>query len=127
MILLLFLLKTLVPLIPFSVLFIGSGLVFSAPVAASINLAGYALLVAVKFLWGRRFGGGRAYKLVLRSRRVTKFLDFNGGGNKWMLVLLRFVPFIPVGTVSVAYGGTDISLALYVLLSVLGFLSKIRE
>lgn len=124
-ILLLFLLKTLIPVIPFSVLFIGSGLVLSVPVAASVNLLGFAMLVSLKFLWGRRFGGGGAYKLVLRSKRITKFLDFKGDGNKWMLVFFRFIPFIPVGTVSTAYGGTDISFWIYVFLSVLGFLPRL--
>ena len=46
----LFLFKSVVPIIPFSVLFISSGMVFSAPVAVAVNALGFALLVAIKFL-----------------------------------------------------------------------------
>lgn len=120
-----FFFKTIVPVIPFSVLFIGSGLVLPVPVAATVNIMGFALLVSIKFLWGRRFGGGSAHKLILRSRSVTDFMRFNGKGNEWMLVVLSFIPFVPVGTVSRAYGATDMRLLPFVLLSALGFLPRL--
>lgn len=120
-----FVTKTFIPIIPFSVLFIGSGLVFSSPVAVAVNLLGFAVLVSIKFYWGRRFGGGGAHKLLLRSQSLTQFMDFHGKGNKWMLVILRFIPFIPVGTVSRAYGATDMNYIPFVSLSVLGFLPRL--
>lgn len=120
-----FFIKCFIPVIPFSVLFIGSGLVFSVPVAATVNIMGFALLVSLKFLWGRRFGGGGAHKLILRSRSVTDFMGFDGKGNEWMLVILSFIPFIPVGTVSRAYGATNMRLLPFVILSVLGFLPRL--
>lgn len=124
-VLMLFALKAFVPVIPYSVLFIGSGLVFSVPVAATINAVGFAALVSLQFLFGRKFGGGNAYKLVLRSTRVTRFLDFKGDGNKWILLLSRFIPFVPVGAVSRAYGATEILFGHYLLISVLGFLPRL--
>ena len=39
--------------------------------------------------------------------------------------MLRFVPVAPVGTVSKAYGATDMAYLPYVGLSVLGFLPRI--
>ncbi len=124
-ILLLFSVKSVLPIIPFSVLFIGSGLVFSVPVAATVNAVGFGLLVSIQFLWGKRFGGGNAHKLVLRSKTLTRFMDFHGDGNKWMLLILRFIPFVPVGTLSKAYGATDMKYIPYVVLSVLGFLPRL--
>ncbi len=124
-ILFLFFVKTFTGIIPFSVLFIGSGLVFSPPIAVAVNAIGFGLLVTLKFLWGRRFGGGRFHKLLLKSDMLSKFMDFHGKGNKWMLVVLRFVPLAPAGTVSRAYGATDMSFAPFVVLSIIGFLPRL--
>lgn len=121
----LFAVKSLVAFIPFSVLFISSGMVFSAPVAMGVSVLGFALLISVKFLWGKKFGGGNAHKLAVKSKSITRFMDLKGKGNKWMLVVLRFVPFVPVGTVSRAYGATEMKYLPFVGLSVLGFLPRV--
>ncbi len=120
-----FLVKTFVGFIPFSVLFIGTGLVFSPPIAVAINIIGFSMLVLIKFLWGRKFGGGGFHKLLLKSESLSDFMDFHGKGNKWMLVVLRFVPVAPVGTVSRAYGATDMKIIPFVILSVIGFLPRL--
>lgn len=121
----LFAVKSVMAFIPFSVLFISSGMVFSAPVAMGVSVLGFALLISVKFLWGKKFGGGNAHKLAVKSKSITRFMDLKGKGNKWMLVVLRFVPFVPVGTVSRAYGATEMKYLPFVGLSVLGFLPRV--
>lgn len=121
----LFAVKSVVAFIPFSVLFISSGMVFSAPVAMGVSILGFALLISVKFLWGKKFGGGNAHKLAVKSKSITRFMDLKGKGNKWMLVVLRFVPFVPVSTVSRAYGATEMKYLPFVGLSVLGFLPRV--
>lgn len=124
-ILFLFFVKTFAGFIPFSVLFIGSGLVFSPAIAVAVNVIGYSMLIGIKFLWGRRFGGGGFHRLLLKSDTLSKFMDFHGKGNKWMLVALRFVPVAPVGTVSRAYGATDMKMIPFIILSVIGFLPRL--
>lgn len=120
-----FLLKAFFGIIPFSVLFIGTGLVFSPAIAVIINVIGYSMLILIQFLWGRRFGGGSIHKLLLKSASLTAFMDFHGKGNKWMLVVLRFVPAAPVGTVSRAYGVTDMKILPFLILSNVGFLPRL--
>ena len=120
-----FLVKFFVGFIPFSVFFIGTGLVFSPPIAVLINVLGYSMLILIKFLWGRRFGGGGVHKLLLKSDSLSSFMDFHGKGNKWMLVVLRFVPAAPVGTVSRAYGATDMKIIPFLVLSNIGFLPRL--
>ena len=120
-----FFVKTVVGFIPFSVLFIGTGLVFSPPIAVAVNVIGFSMLIAIKFLWGRKFGGGSFHKLLLKSESLSSFMDFHGKGNKWMLVVLRFVPAAPVGTLSRAYGATDMKMIPFIALSVVGFLPRL--
>lgn len=122
---LLFLVKSFVPIIPFSVLFVSSGMVFSEPISFFINLFGFSLLCTVKFYIGKLRGGGGAHKLANRSKTIYKFMDFGGKGNKWMLALMRFVPFFPVNTVSRAYGGTTMKYYKFLSYSLIGFMPRI--
>ncbi|MGN0527100.1 MAG: TVP38/TMEM64 family protein [Acutalibacteraceae bacterium] len=124
-ILILFCSKAFLPIVPFSVIFIGSGLVFSAPVAIILNLAGFALLVLINFKMGRRFGGGRAAKVLGRFDWLMSFMDFYGKGNPWMLFILRFIPFVPHGSVSKLYGASDMNTVKFVIISVVGFLPRL--
>ncbi len=121
----LFLFKSFVPVIPFSVLFIASGMVFSEVTAFAINVLGVAVLFISKFLWGKKKGGGGAHKLANYSKTIYRFMDFGGKGNKWMLALMRFVPFFPTNTVSRAYGGTEMKIEPYLFYSMLGFLPRL--
>ncbi len=121
----LFIIKAFIPFVPLSVLFISSGLVFPAPIAAAINILGFMYLVTVRYAWGKKFGGGSAHKVLIKSATVYDFMDLGGKGNWWMLVILRFVPFVPINTVSRIYGATSMDPLLFCLFSVLGFLPRI--
>lgn len=120
-----FILKSVVPFIPFSIMFISAGLVFPTPLAILISTAGVALLCAIKFLWGRRYGGGGVHKLAFRSRKVTKFMGFREKGNKWMLGCMCFIPVFPIGAVSRAYGATRMRFTTFIQLALLGIMPRI--
>lgn len=124
-ILLLFFIKAFIPVVPLSVIFVASGMVFKDPVSACINLTGFCLLCAVKFLWGRFFGGGGTHRFITRINSIQKFMKLGGEGNKWMLVVLRFIPFMPVNTVSRLYGTTSIKLYEFLFYSALGYLPRL--
>ena len=121
----LFLSRSFLPLIPFSVIFISCGMVFPTPVAIVINVLGLMLMCSIKFYWGEKRGGGKAHKLAGKSRRVTEFMDLKGHGNKWMLTLMCFMPFFPVGTVSRVYGATEMKLRTFLKYSLLGFFPRV--
>ncbi len=125
LVILLFLIKSYVPVIPFSVLFIGCGMVFDEVTSLVINALGFSLLCAVRFLVGKKKGGGSVHKIANRSKTVYRFMDFGGKGNKWMLALMRFVPFFPVNTVSRAYGGTEMKFPGFIGYSLLGFTPRL--
>lgn len=124
-ILLLFFLKAFVPIVPLSVIFIASGMVFGDVSSAIINILGFSLLCTVKFLWGKKYGGGGTRRFLSKVSSVEKFMKLHSTGNKWMLVLLRFIPFMPVNTVSRLYGATSIKLYEFIFYSVLGYLPRL--
>ncbi len=125
LIILLFLIKSYVPVIPFSVLFVGCGMVFDEVTSLFINALGFSLLCTVRFLVGKKKGGGNVHKIANRSKTVYRFMDFGGKGNKWMLAVMRFMPFFPVNTVSRAYGATEMDLQRFIGYSLLGFMPRL--
>lgn len=120
-----FFMKAFVPFPPISILFITTGLIFPVPIAAIINIVGYSATVSVKYYWGKKHGGGNAHKLLVRSETIYKFMDLGGKGNKLMLLVLRFIPFVPLGTVSRIYGATEMEYWAYLVLSIIGFLPRL--
>ncbi len=124
----LFLFRAVIPVIPFSVLFVTSGLVFAdahSALSIVLNMAGIALHLSIKFLYGRRYGGGNGHKLVMKSESITKFMDFKGKGNKWMLSILCFLVIFPLGTVAQAYGATGMRYSRFMAFSLVGFLPRL--
>ncbi len=124
-ILLSFVLKGFLPVIPFSVLLVASGLVFPMYIAAILNALGFLLFANFKFEWGKRFGGGGAHKLVMKSTGLTEFMAINGGGNNWMLPLLSFIPFVPLGAVYRTYGTTQMRHRRFSVLALIGYLPRL--
>ncbi len=120
-----FFIKSFIPIVPLSVLFISAGLVFPSAFSFFINAVGFCLLVSVKFFFGKKHGSGRAEKLAKRFEPVKKVLRLEGDGNKLVLFLLRFVPFVPINTVSRLYGTTSMEHPVFVLFSLLGFLPRL--
>lgn len=121
----LFLSRSLLPILPFSVIFISCGMVFPTPIAVIINAVGLMLMCSIKFHWGEKRGGGKVHSLAGKSRRVTEFMDLKGHGNKWMLTVMCFVPIFPVGTVSRVYGATEMKLSTFLKYSLLGFFPRV--
>lgn len=124
-VMLLFATKSFVSVIPFSVLFVGTGLVFPVPAAVLINALGYALFANIKFSWSRKFGGGKAYDVMMRFSLVKKFMALEGKGNGWTLLLLNSVPCVPLGTLCRAYGATEMDRRVFTGLAVAGFLPRL--
>ena len=120
-----FFLKAAIPWFPIACICVASGVLFEWYYALLINLAGMALLFTAKFLWGRRFGGGNAEKILAKYETAYEFIDKSRLGSGVVLFFLRLVPCIPVNSVSSLYGSTDISYQRYIIISVLGYAYKL--
>lgn len=123
-IILLFALKTFVP-IPLSTVCFIAGVVFPSQYSFIINLSGVTVLLTTKYFMGKRFGGGAVEKLYKKNEAVTTILHSKGDGNPWLLVVLRITPFFPINLVSQIYGSMNCEYDKYLVLSLLGFLPKI--
>lgn len=124
---LLFASKILLP-IPLSAVFMISGMVFPFRAAVIINGVGMVILMTVKYLWGRKFGGGNMLKLMRKSDLCRRILDNRPAvSDAITLFVCRLVPSFPVNSVSQIYGSIKFNYVEYIGISVLGFVPKIMS
>ena len=117
--------KAVIPWFPISCICVVAGALFSWYYAVIINIAGLVILFSIKFMWGRKFGGGNAEKILRKYDSVYNFIDKSKTGSPLVLFVLRFMPSIPVNSVSGLYGATDITYGKFILISLSGFAYKL--
>ncbi|MBR3552658.1 MAG: TVP38/TMEM64 family protein [Clostridia bacterium] len=125
LILLNFVLKAVIPWFPLACICVASGVVFEWYLAIPINVIGLTLLFTIKYLWGKRYGGGNAKKILARYKGASEFIDSNQVGSAVVLFVLRLVPMMPINSVSQLYGTTDIPFWKYLIVSLVGFSYKL--
>lgn len=121
----LFFLKCFVPIYPTSTVCFLSAVVLPLYVAIPVNVAGLAIMFSCKYLWGYRFGGGMAWRMISKTERLRHLIQRDGNGNPWLLVMLRLVPGTSLNAVSAIYGSMDFGFRNYLLLSIAGFLPRL--
>lgn len=123
-VLLIYLAKSIVPL-PTSAVCVIAGMVFQTPFAVAINVAGFLILITIKFYWGKHLGGGFVHRFLYGYDNIRQVLDSDIKAKDAMLVGFRLVPVCPINTVSQLYGATGYDYYKFVLFSLLGFLPRI--
>lgn len=122
---LLFAVKCFVPIYLTSSVCFLTGLVLPMYLAIPVNILGLCIMLSVKYLWGFRFGGGMAWRIISRSEHLRKVIEQDGSGNPWLLVMLRLVPTSPINAVSSVYGSLDFGYWKFMLLSIIGFMPRL--
>ena len=123
-IILIYLAKSVIP-IPTSAVCVIAGMVFPTPFAVIINIAGYVVLITIKYIWGKHLGRGYVYKILRRYENIQQMMDSDAKFKDGLLFGLRVVPNIPINTVSQVYGAMNFNYYKFIALSVLGFLPRI--
>ncbi len=126
-ILLMYLIRSFVPIYPVSILCVATAMVFSIPVSFAINILGMAILFAIKYALGTKTGGGKPQQLIRKSRLATNIIEKNGKGNSWALLVFRLVPGFPLNSVSRLYGAMKFPFWQYLLISSVGYLPKMAS
>ncbi|NCC86650.1 MAG: TVP38/TMEM64 family protein [Clostridia bacterium] len=124
-ILLLFSLKSVVALVPISATCLLSGVLFPFHLALIVNFVGISILMSIKYLWGKKLGGGNISKIVKRYPTILEIFEHNGSGNPWVLFVFRLVPSFPVNSISQLYGSMNFNFRNYLLISIAGFSLKL--
>lgn len=124
-ILLLFAVKSFIPIYPTSTVCFLTGAVLPMYFSVPVNVAGFCILLTIRYFMGRRFGAGSAWRLLRKYDRLRRLIEQDGNGNSSLLIILRLVPFMPVNSISGIYGSLRFEYLRFILLSVIGFMPRI--
>lgn len=121
----LYAIKTFIPFATIPAMCVLSGMVFDPLPALIVNVVGYSIMLVLRYHFGKRYGGGNAYKLLRKNSLSRLLIDYHGSGNPIVLIILRFIPGLPTNPVSQIYGAIGFDFRKYMLISVLSFLPKL--
>lgn len=124
-ILLLFAVKSFIPIYPTSTVCFLTGAMLPMYFSVPVNIAGFAVLLSIRYFAGKGFGAGSAWKFIRKNNRLRRLIEQDGNGNSTLLILLRLLPVMPVNSISGIYGSLNFGFGRFLLLSTVGFLPKI--
>lgn len=124
-IILLFAVKSFIPIYPTATVCFLTGAVLPMYFSVPVNIAGFAVLLSIRYVAGKGFGAGSAWKFIRKNERLRRLIEQDGNGNSSLLVILRLLPFMPVNSISGIYGSLDFGYGRFILLSVIGYLPRI--
>ncbi|MBQ7121330.1 MAG: VTT domain-containing protein [Clostridia bacterium] len=120
-----YLLKSMVFVIPASLIYIAVGMAFPAHWAILINAAGIFVEVAASYLFGRVMGGDYVVKKLKKAKHGDKILELYGKNKLSAIFAIRFLPVFPIDLVSLFLGTVKMKFLPYFLVSVGGILPRV--
>lgn len=122
---LLFAVKSAIPIYPTSTVCFLTGAVLPMYFSIPVNIAGFVILLTIRYFWGSHFGAGNAWKIISKTNTLRRLIQQDGKGNSALLVALRLVPGIPVNSISGIYGSFEFGYVKFIIYSVIGFMPKL--
>lgn len=117
-----FFIKSLSVLFPVSIIYIVTGLLFSASIAVIINIVGIIITFTYSYWRGHNSGKDLQEKLMIKYPKL-KQIDYLIKNNEWFITFIsRIVGMLPMDVVSIFMGSIGISYKTYLTASILGTL-----
>lgn len=120
----LYLLKSVFPVISNAAVCVLTGLVMPTYYSLPLNVFGITIVFSMKYWIGRRYGA-KTHALIRKNKTVLSIMEGKGQGNPWLLAAFRFVPWIPLNTVSRLYGQMKFRYGRFLIVSLLGFAPRL--
>lgn len=119
-----FFLKSLLFVIPASLIYISVGMAFSPVTAILVSLAGIAVEVSATYLLGRFLGGNAVNKFLSKSKNGQKLLEKDVGNKFSVLFIMRFSG-LPIDFTSLFLGASGCRFPVYILSSLAGIMPRV--
>ena len=120
-----YLVKSVLFIIPASLIYISVGMAFPSGTAILINLAGIVLEVIVTYFLGVFLGGDYVNNLLSKNKAGKKILEKKFNDSFPILLGIRFLPVFPIDFVSLFWGASKCGFLKYFLASVLGIMPRV--
>ena len=120
-----YLLKSLVFVVPASLIYIAVGMAFPAHWACLINAVGILIEVSATYLFGIIMGGPYVIKKLKKVKYGDKIIELQGKNKLSAIFAIRALPVFPIDLVSLFLGAVRMRFLPYVLLSIGGILPRV--
>ncbi|MBQ3007420.1 MAG: nucleoside hydrolase [Clostridia bacterium] len=120
-----YLLKSLVFVVPASLIYIAVGLAFPTHWAILINAVGILIEISATYLFGIIMGGPYVVNKLKKIKYGDKILELHGKNKLSAIFAIRFLPVFPIDIVSLFLGAVRMKFLPYVLLSLGGILPRV--
>lgn len=120
-----YLLKSLVFVVPASLIYIAVGMAFPAHWAILINAAGILIEVCATYLFGLIMGGPYVINRLEKTKYGDKILELHGKGKLSAIFAIRALPVFPIDLVSLFLGAVRMRFIPYLLLSFVGIMPRV--
>ena len=120
-----YLVKSVLFIIPASLIYISIGMAFDTWQACLISLVGIVLEVTVTYFLGLFLGGDYVNKLLAKSKGGQKILDMKFNDNFPAFLVIRALPVFPIDFVSLFWGASKAKFPRYFFASVIGIMPRV--
>ena len=120
-----YLVKSVLFIIPASLIYISIGMAFDTWQACLISLVGIILEVTVTYFLGLFLGGDYVNKLLAKSKGGQKILDMKFNDNFPAFLGIRALPVFPIDFVSLFWGASKAKFPRYFFASVRGIMPRV--
>ena len=117
--------KSILFIIPASLIYISTGMAFPPVTASLISLAGIIIEVTVTYLLGLFLGGEYVNKQLEKTKAGKKILDMKLNDSFLALLPIRALPVFPIDFVSLFWGASKCGFFRYFFASVIGIMPRV--
>lgn len=117
--------KSVLFIIPASMIYISVGMAFSPLAAIAINFTGILLETSITYWLGRFLGGSYVEKRLKGKKGTEKIMALSDKKGLWALFAVRLLPVFPIDFVSLFLGSTKLNFFKYLLVSLGGILPRV--
>lgn len=120
-----YLIKSVLFILPASLIYISVGMAFSTPKAIFISFVGILLEVSVTYYLGRFLGGEQVNKLLMKNKAGKKLLEKKLNNSFVPLFSIRVLPVFPIDFVSLFLGASKCGILVYLSTALLGIMPRV--
>lgn len=120
-----YLTKSILFIIPASLIYISIGMAFPPLTASLISLVGIIIEVTVTYFLGLFLGGEYVNKQLAKTKAGKKILDMKLNDNFLALLPIRALPVFPIDFVSLFWGASKCGFGRYFFASVIGIMPRV--
>ena len=120
-----YLTKSILFIIPASLIYISVGMAFPPVTASLISLVGIIIEVTVTYFLGLFLGGDYVNRQLEKTKAGKKILDMKLNGSFIALLPIRALPVFPIDFVSLFWGASRCSFHRYFFASVIGIMPRV--